>query len=84
MQPIAGSLSETDVQALAGYFAALRGVPGAEAEPPDAALVRAGETLARVGAALDPTPASMTAVAARLDETQIRQAAAYLSTRPGP
>jgi cytochrome c553 len=31
-----------------------------------------------------PEPATMTAVAARLDETQVRQVAAYLSTLPPP
>jgi cytochrome c553 len=130
MQPIASSLSAANVQMLAGYFAGLHGVAAPAGAPPDAALVRAGETLAQVGAALDPTPAclichgsagrrdngrfpslgaqpaayvverlhdfqaraqakapepvTMTAVAARLSEAQVRQAAAYFSTLPGP
>jgi cytochrome c553 len=130
MQPIAAGLDDAAIHALAAYFAGLRGVALAPAAPPAADLVRAGEELARVGAAADPTPpcfschgadsraanphfpaiegqpaaftvarlhefqararakapapATMTAVAARLNEAQIRQLAAYLSTlQPG-
>jgi cytochrome c553 len=130
MQPVAGGLGDTEIHALATYFAGLRGAVRPAATPPAADLVRAGEELARVGAMADPTPpcinchaiggrsgnarfpslaaqpaayivnrlhefqararakapdpVTMTAVAARLDETQIRQVAAYLSTLPPP
>ncbi|MDB5858338.1 MAG: cytochrome, partial [Ramlibacter sp.] len=56
MQPVAAGLDDAQIHALAGYFAALRGVPLAAAAPPPADLVKAGEELARVGAASDPTP----------------------------
>jgi cytochrome c553 len=56
MQPIAAGLDDTQMHALAGYFAGLRGVPLAAAAPPAADLVRAGEELARVGAVSDPAP----------------------------
>jgi cytochrome c553 len=128
MQPVAAGLDDAQMHALATYFAGLQGVPlaAAAAAAPPADLVKAGEELARVGAASDPTPpcfschaadsraanphfpaiegqpaaftvdrlhefqararakapepATMTAVAARLSEAQIRQVAAYLAT----
>jgi cytochrome c553 len=126
MQAVVGGLDDAEIHELASYFAGLRGVPLAAAAPPSADLVRAGEELARVGAASDstpacfschgaaaraanarfpaiegqpaafmvnrlhefqararekaPQPATMTAVAARLSEEQIRQLAAYIAT----
>jgi cytochrome c553 len=130
MQPVASGLDPAAMHTLATYFAGLRGVPLLPAAPPPADLLRAGEQLARVGAASDPTPpcfschgasgragnprfpaiegqpaaflinrlqefqararakapepGTMTAVAARLNDAQVRQLAAYLSTLTPP
>jgi cytochrome c553 len=130
MQPVASGLSEAEAHELAGYLAGLHSARVAAQALPEAGLLAAGQELAQVGAARDPTPPcfschgtegrsdkarfpslagqpaayvvgrlhefqarasamppdplSMTAVAAHLDEQQIRQLAAYLSTLPPP
>jgi cytochrome c553 len=130
MQPVASGLAEAEVHELAGYLAGLHSAHVAAQTLPEPGLLAAGQELAQVGAARDPTPPcfnchgtegrsdkarfpslagqpaayvigrlhefqararakppdplSMTAVAAHLDERQIRQLAAYLSTLPPP
>lgn len=126
MQPIARTLSDTEIGSLAHYFSKQSAplADGAVPAPPE--LVLAGKRLAEQGAATvaacfgchaaqgkgngarfpsiagqparfvvnrlrefqaraqagAPQPGTMTAVAAMLDERQIEQAAAYLSTLP--
>jgi cytochrome c553 len=126
MQPVAGSLSDSEIHDLAVYFGSLKGTRVLEPASPPAGLVEAGRLLAYegeqarstpacfschgptghgVGARFPaiagqplafivdrlhefqaraktgtPAPASMTSIAAAMSESQIAQAAAYLST----
>jgi cytochrome c553 len=57
--------------------------PGIAGQPAAFVINRLHEFQARARAK-PPEPATMTAVAARLDEAQVRQVAAYLSTLPPP
>lgn len=130
MQSVASGLSDAQRHELSLYFADVHGTPAPATAPPPADLVSAGQELAQVGAAQDPTPpcaschrvdghgsgarfpsvagqpatfivnrlhefqarakaqtplpASMTEVATHLNETQIGEVAAYLSTLPPP